>query len=268
MTDAPAGAAPRPIHRRSALGRVGVGLGIASIVLVALGALGAKLGLLAPLQGFGVSTLGAALAALLGLIVGIVALILALRAKPRLGLRGPSVAIALCGLLLAIYVALGTGASRQPPIHDVATDWRDPLMASPQLLAARGDAANPIQLAPAPPTSKSKALFGQTVAQINARTCPGATAVIRAEPVDRAFTQARDALKAAGLRIVTDDVSDGRLEATAVSGWYGFKDDVIVRVKPEGAGSRIDMRSVSRLGVSDLGVNCKRISRLRQALAG
>ena len=92
--------------------------------------------------------------------------------------------------------------------------------------------------------------------------------MIRAEPVDAAFTKVRAAVKAAGLAVVTDLPAQGRLEATAASGWYGFKDDLMVRVRPDNAGSRIDLRSVSRMGVSDLGVNCARISRLRQALAG
>lgn len=258
-----------PTHARSTLGRVGVGLGALSLALVVLGAIGAKLGVLGSLPAFGLSTAGAALAALAGLIVGLVALVLALRTKPRLGLRGPSVAVALCGLLLALYAGWAANASKQAPIHDIATDWRDPLMPSPQLLADRGEKANPVETAPvAPGAVGSKPFAGLTLAEVNRRTCPGATAVIRAEPVDQAFTRVRDAVKAAGLRIVSDDVRSGRLEAVATSGWYGFKDDLIVRVRPENAGARIDMRSISRMGVSDLGVNCARITKLRQALAG
>ena len=256
-------------HRRSTLGRIGVGLGVLSLGLVALGAVLAKAGVLSPMSGFLTSTLGAATAALFGLIAGLIALVLAFRAKPRLGLRGPTVAVALSGLLLAVYLAWASGAQRQPPIHDVATDWSDPLTPSGELLSARGPRTNAVEPAPAiAANSRAKGFAGQTVAEINARTCPGAAPVVRAEPVDRAFTKARDAVKAAGLTIVTDQPAQGRLEATATSGWYGFKDDLIVRVRPEAAGARIDMRSISRLGVSDLGVNCNRVSRLRQALAG
>lgn len=266
MTDAGT-AATTSSHRRSSLGRLGVGLGVLSLALIVIGAVGAKMGVLPPLAGFLTSTVGAAGAALVGLIIGVIALFLALRAKPRLGLRGPSVAVALCGLLLAVYFAWSAGAQGRPPIHDVATDWRDPLTPSAALLADRSGAKNEIETSGSTPV-QAKGFTGQTVAQINARTCPGATAVIRAEPVDEAFTRARDAVKAAGLRVVSDDVRSGRLEAVATSGWYGFKDDLMVRIRPENAGARIDMRSVSRVGVSDLGVNCARISRLRQALAG
>ena len=54
----------------------------------------------------------------------------------------------------------------------------------------------------------------------------------------------------------------GRVEGTHTSLWYGFKDDVIARVRPDGSGSRVDLRSVSRVGGSDLGANCARVTRI------
>jgi uncharacterized protein (DUF1499 family) len=62
-----------------------------------------------------------------------------------------------------------------------------------------------------------------------------------------------------GWELVAADSMAGRIEATATTPWFGFKDDVVVQVRPEGTGSRIDVRSVSRVGKSDLGVNAKRI---------
>ena len=53
--------------------------------------------------------------------------------------------------------------------------------------------------------------------------------------------------------------AEGRLEATETTRWFGFKDDVVVRVSPTSDGSRVDVRSVSRVGQSDLGVNARRI---------
>ena len=53
--------------------------------------------------------------------------------------------------------------------------------------------------------------------------------------------------------------AEGRLEATATTPWFGFKDDVVVRLTPAGTGSRVDVRSKSRVGRSDLGANAKRI---------
>jgi uncharacterized protein (DUF1499 family) len=62
-----------------------------------------------------------------------------------------------------------------------------------------------------------------------------------------------------GWELVASDSAAGRIEATATTPWFGFKDDVVVRVRPDGSGSRIDVRSVSRVGKSDVGANAKRI---------
>jgi uncharacterized protein (DUF1499 family) len=62
-----------------------------------------------------------------------------------------------------------------------------------------------------------------------------------------------------GWDIVAADAPAGRIEATATTRWFGFKDDVVVRIEPAGEGSRIDVRSVSRVGGSDVGTNAKRI---------
>ena len=60
--------------------------------------------------------------------------------------------------------------------------------------------------------------------------------------------------------------ADGRIEATDTTRWFGFKDDVVVRVKPEGTGSRVDVRSLSRVGRSDVGKNASRIRAYLTAL--
>ena len=78
-------------------------------------------------------------------------------------------------------------------------------------------------------------------------------------PPDRAFAAAEAAAQRLGWEIVAAAPAEGRLEATATTPWFGFKDDVVVRVTPAGTGSRVDMRSKSRVGRSDLGANAKRI---------
>ncbi len=62
-----------------------------------------------------------------------------------------------------------------------------------------------------------------------------------------------------GWEIIAAVREEGRIEATATTRWFRFKDDVVIRVQPQGTGSRIDVRSKSRLGRSDLGANAKRI---------
>ena len=66
-------------------------------------------------------------------------------------------------------------------------------------------------------------------------------------------------LQEEGWDIVTADKSSGRIEATDTTRWFGFKDDVVVRLTPWGAGTRVDVRSVSRIGRSDIGTNARRI---------
>ena len=93
--------------------------------------------------------------------------------------------------------------------------------------------------------------------------------VLTATQPGTAFVRARDAAREAGRTIVAADSAAGRVEATATTGWFGFKDDVVVRIRPEGQGSRVDVRSVSRVGTSDVGTNARRIraylDRLRSA---
>ncbi|HEU0306092.1 MAG TPA: DUF1499 domain-containing protein, partial [Lysobacter sp.] len=69
-----------------------------------------------------------------------------------------------------------------------------------------------------------------------------------------------------GWELVAADATAGRIEATDTTLWFGFKDDIVVRVEAEGSGSRIDVRSLSRVGKSDVGTNAKRIHAYLQAL--
>jgi uncharacterized protein (DUF1499 family) len=62
-----------------------------------------------------------------------------------------------------------------------------------------------------------------------------------------------------GWEIVAAEPASGRIEATATTFWFGFKDDIVVRVTPAEGGSRVDVRSVSRVGRSDVGTNAQRI---------
>ena len=78
-------------------------------------------------------------------------------------------------------------------------------------------------------------------------------------PNQQAFTQALQAAEAMGWAIVATNPVEGRIEATDTTFWFGFKDDIVVRIQPRGDGSRVDIRSVSRVGKSDVGTNAQRI---------
>jgi uncharacterized protein (DUF1499 family) len=69
-----------------------------------------------------------------------------------------------------------------------------------------------------------------------------------------------------GWEVVGRDADTGRIEAVDTTRWFGFKDDIAIRVTPAGAGSRIDVRSKSRVGRGDLGTNARRIRAYLQRL--
>jgi len=238
-------------------------------VVILVGAVGTKLGWWSWKTGFvavmvkGPMGLGWAPAlAILAIVAALIGLVISMGA----GLwRRAFMALVVGILTMGAFIYVGGQAKKAPPIHDVATDWSQPMMFSEAVMKDRGPNANPVM-----PNAVAAAgpMAGQKIADINARTCPGAKPVMLAKPLADAYATAKAALAKDGLKVVTDDPATGRLEAVATSFWYGFKDDVVVRVKPEGAGSRIDLRSVSRVGLSDLGQNCERITRLTAAMSG
>ena len=89
---------------------------------------------------------------------------------------------------------------------------------------------------------------------------------------DAAFNRALDTARQMGWTILAADDKSGQIEASDRSRWMGFTDDIVIRVAQADAGSRIDLRSSSRLGRSDFGVNAARVSaylmKLRAAAAG
>jgi uncharacterized protein (DUF1499 family) len=100
---------------------------------------------------------------------------------------------------------------------------------------------------------------GAKVAEQQKRGYPDIAPLISTLAPERAFARALDAARAEGWEIASSDPAKGRIEATATTPWFGFKDDIVVRVRPAQGGSRIDVRSVSRVGGSDIGENAKRV---------
>ena len=237
---------------------------VTGVVLAGAAVVGVRQGWLSYAGGHGVMwSLAAPAFALLAVVLGLVTLVFGLAVAPR-SLRG-AVSIAIGALT---FLAVSAGNKTPPtaaPVHEVSTDWRDPVMASPGLLAARGPNANPVELAPALPEGP-QGVMGRTVAEVNAKTCPAALPITLMASKDAAFAKAKSALSAEKLAILTNQPAEGRLEAVAVRGLFAQKDDVIVRVREEGAGARIDIRSTAREGATDGAANCARLGRLRTAL--
>ncbi|MDO8294820.1 MAG: long-chain-fatty-acid--CoA ligase [Caulobacter sp.] len=240
-----------------------------------VGALAARFGLITPQQGFDLmlvqgptESLGWAPAiALVGALTGLIGLLAAVFGGFKRLWGKAFLALLVTALTWGAFIGFGLWDRSIPWVHDVATDWSDPLMFSPAVLKARGPDANPVDPSPILPLG-SRAYAGRSVAEVNAETCPAARPVTVAVPAAQAFAEAKAAVESAGMSIVTADPTSGRIEATAVSLLYGFTDDVVVRVRPTGAGARIDLRAVRRTGDNDMGANCRRIGTLATAIAG
>lgn len=160
------------------------------------------------------------------------------------------VAVVLTITTMTILRARGT-----PPIHDVTTDTEDP----PQFVAvlpARAGAANPVEYG------------GRDVAEQQRRSYPSVVPLHLGLPPAAAFDRALMTAREMGWDIVAADAAAGRIEATDTTLVFGFKDDVVVRIRPDGAGSRIDVRSLSRVGRGDMGTNAKRITAYLSRLDG
>ncbi|CAN5235175.1 hypothetical protein BH09PSE2_BH09PSE2_04470 [soil metagenome] len=262
---APAGAkTAKVISLRRRLGVFAVAAALTGVVLAGVAVVGVRQGWLSYAGGHGVMwSLAAPAFALLAVVLGLLTLVFGLVVAPR-GVRGV-IAIAVGAVTFLAVSAANRVPRDAAPVHEVSTDWRDPVMASPGLLAARGPNANPVEAAPALPEGP-QGVMGRTVAELNAKTCPAALPITLMSTRDAAFAKAKAALQAEKLAVLTNAPADGRLEAVAVRGLFAQKDDVIVRVREEGAGARVDIRSTAREGATDGAANCARLGRLRTAL--
>ena len=162
------------------------------------------------------------------------------------------VAVAAVALGLATIVPTRPGDRRRgfvaafPAINDDTTDPASP-PAMVVLLPLRRGAPNPA------------AYPGAAAATLQRAAYPDIVPVVLPVPPAEAFKRVDRAAMAMDWDIVARAPADGRLEAIDTSRWFGLRDDIVVRIRAEGAGSRVDIRSKSRVGESDLGVNARRI---------
>jgi hypothetical protein len=175
------------------------------------------------------------------------------------------------GMLAAlVYVGwVGTflmAALSVPAIHDVSTDLADPPMF--QTLQLRADNWDNI------PGADDDEMKGMTPQQrwvvVHQKAFGDIRSVRIDEPVPSVVAKAERLARDRGWEVAVALPEEGRLEATETSALFRFKDDVVLRVRPTdtGEGSVVDMRSVSRVGVSDLGMNAKRVRSFLADLGG
>ncbi|HEX9782203.1 MAG TPA: DUF1499 domain-containing protein [Opitutaceae bacterium] len=190
----------------------------------------------------------AAVLSLLGLIL----------ARPGSSRRGFPLAV--LGLVIGLAVVgipwqWWQKAQRLPFIHDITTDLENPPVFV-AVLPLRAGAPN------------SAEYGGPELAAQQRTGYPDLGPLSLQVPPQQAFERALATARALAWEIVASEPTEGRIEATATTFWFGFKDDVVVRVTPTDSGSRIDVRSVSRVGRSDVGANAERITAYLARIAG
>lgn len=226
------------------IGRFSLALAAASLLISATGLTLARYDLIAKMPGF-LSLLAGAALALAAAVAALAALLLAWR-QPSASRRAASAAL-LLALPFVLFIASRPLVARDiPPIHDVTTDLAEP----PQF---RSLPLRPDNLAGTGSLAAWRRIHAAGYADIQPVTIPRRAADV--------LSDARKLATARGWNIARYDVTAGALEATASTSYIRFKDDVVVRVRPsaDGTQSIVDMRSVSRVGISDFGVNAKRI---------
>jgi uncharacterized protein (DUF1499 family) len=193
------------------------------------------------------------LALVVGLVTGTIGLI---RSGGSAGRTSATLTwLALLGSVLvtgnnAVQILRASGA---PPIHDVSTDTVNP----PKFVAVlplRAAAVNPPEYP------------GADFAEQQQRAYPDLTTIVMAAPAERVLQRAVEAAHALGWKIVAEVPAEGRIEATDTTQWFGFKDDVVIRITPAATATRVDVRSSSRVGRNDSGLNARRLRAFRDRL--
>jgi uncharacterized protein (DUF1499 family) len=165
------------------------------------------------------------------------ALALAVPAARRRGMALPIVAFLIGALAFGVPFRFQQDARAVPPINDITTDTQNP----PKYMTA------------------SRPYPGAEFARQQRAAYPDIRPVTLAVPPREAFARAVKAAESMGWEVVGRDAAAGTLEAVDTTKWFGFKDDIAVRVTAADGGSRIDVRSKSRVGRSDIGTNARRI---------
>lgn len=161
-------------------------------------------------------------------------------------------AMLLTGFMLTLIVSATSvywqyRAQNAPPIHDITTDLESP----PEFVAMtrlRADAPNPPEYA------------GDETAIIQQEAYPDIQPLIVSAPVQEVIDEIVSLIAEREWKMVSINRQEGRVEATEKLAWFGFEDDVVLRITETDTGTRVDMRSKSRIGRGDVGVNTGRIS--------
>ncbi len=242
-----------PITAADTVAWAGLVLAVLAGIAAALAGLGSRWGWWYFMSGFRILQ-GAAIA---GIVAAAVSLIggIAVRHEHHRSIF----LVAAAGILVGLITAGVPGswmrlAERMPVINDITTDMANP----PQF----------VKIMPLRQNAPTSAVYGGSkIANQQRSYFPDIQPLVLPIAPATAFDFALKTARSRGWQIVDANATAGRIEAVATTFWFGFKDDVVVRITPVSGGSRIDVRSVSRVGTGDIGTNAKRIRSFLHELA-
>lgn len=187
------------------------------------------------------------------LAISAIALLAGLVFKRRGAIVLGLLAILIAGLTAYIPWNLRQIVRSVPPIHDITTDFENP----PQFVRIAGSRK---------PTDHPHQYDGPEAATLQKKGYPDIRTLVLNAPPDKVFEASKVVLQAMGMHLVDAEPIQGRIEATDHSLLFGFEDDMVVRIVPGPDGTKVDARSKSRVGRSDLGVNANRVREFGIAL--
>ena len=204
-----------------------------------------------PLYKYGIVDLGTAFTGFkFGVFAGIAALILlvlqVIFKRKTVTLGSTVIALLLSAIAIAMPLSMMNKGKSVPPIHDISTDLINP----PKFVAIaplRADAPNPVEYAGAEAAKQQRDAY------------PDLQTLTYTQSKSELIEATEQAINNLGWELVNSDANNGIVEATDSTMWFGFKDDVVVRVTDNGNERLLDIRSKSRVGGSDLGKNAERI---------
>ena len=192
--------------------------------------------------------------ALAGAIIAVLTLIFG---RGAIAGRGRVLAIALilfgAGMVAVPYL-WARERGPHPVINDITTDTEKPPVFAAAMPAREAEQARPAVYGGAAVARQQQAFY------------PDIAPLMLAVPPAQGFERALATAQALGWRILASDPQKGTIEASDTTIYYGFTDDVVVRIAASGAGSRVDLRSHSRQGGGDNGVNAARVRKYLAAL--
>lgn len=195
-----------------------------------------------------------------GAYLGVAAAVLAVPAGALLLWHGPRSLAILAGLTVVAGIAAAAipytwqqRADSVPAIHDISTDTENP-PAFVAIAPLRRDVPNPVEYA------------GEATASAQREAYPDIQPIRLDAPPERVFSAVKQAAAELGWELVDADENDGRIEAIDTTRWFGFKDDVVIRILADNGQTKMDVRSKSRIGRSDVGTNARRIRVFREVM--